>query len=120
LILESELRDWIPIDGTEDFAGNVLRYGAGVSYLTHQWNCWSLRPVVEAVGWTVLDGRKTHVNGIFDADGDTVVNLKAGLRLNSGQGVYGSGRSLYIGYGRALTGDVWYSDIARLEMRFSF
>src|SRR5262249_27245142 len=31
LYLEAELRDWIPIDGT-DFAGNVIRYGIGFSY----------------------------------------------------------------------------------------
>src|SRR5262249_46094966 len=29
--MEAELRDWIPVGGT-DFAGNVIRYGVGFSY----------------------------------------------------------------------------------------
>ena len=31
-----------------------------------------------------------------------------------------SGSDLYIGYSRALTGDVWYKDIFRTELRFRF
>jgi len=27
---------------------------------------------------------------------------------------------IYVGYGRALTGDVWYRDIVRLEYRLRF
>lgn len=121
-ILEAEIRDWIPIDGTDGFAGNVLRYGAGLSFLARQSCCFSARPVVEAVGWTVLNGRKTHVDGIFEAEGDTIVNLKAGVRFNFGSGnhLYAPGRSLYVGYGRALTGDVWYGDILRVELRLVY
>ena len=49
------------------------------------------------------------------ASGDTIVNLKAGVRV----GNY-SGHSLYVGYGRALTGDVWYDEILRIEYRKMF
>ena len=35
LTLETEFRNWIPIGGT-DFEGNILRYGAGVSYQVWQ------------------------------------------------------------------------------------
>jgi hypothetical protein len=125
LVFEGEVRDWISIGGTDGFEGNVLRYGAGLSHLTFQSCCWNVRPVIETVGWTVLEGRKTGfggVGGIFDADGDTVVNLKAGVRIGFGGGgnLYFANRSLYVGYGRALTGDVWYDDILRAELRVLF
>ena len=32
LTLESELRYWVPVDGTEGFEGEVLRYGVGLGY----------------------------------------------------------------------------------------
>ena len=31
-----------------------------------------------------------------------------------------SGTDLYVGYGRALTGEVWYKDIFRVELRIPF
>lgn len=118
IALEGELKYWIPINGT-DFAGNIIRYGLGVSY-----NLWrdeqrSLSPVVEVVGWQVLDG----LEGVFvepgaglprvqDAAGDAIVNLKIGVRIGLGERA-----DLYAGYGRSLTGDRWYRDIYRVELR---
>jgi hypothetical protein len=124
LTFEGEIRDWISIGGTEGFEGHVLRYGAGLSYLALQSCCWHARPVVEGVGWTVLEGRKTGqggATGVFDADGDTIFNLKAGVRFGfGGSDLYDANKFLYIGYGRALTGDVWYTDIIRAELRMLF
>jgi hypothetical protein len=34
--------------------------------------------------------------------------------------VYYGNSSLYVGYGRALTGAVWYKDILRVEYRLMF
>ena len=127
LTFEGEFRDWIPVGGT-DFEGNVIRYGAGVSYRVLEGPSWFVAPVLELVGWTVLDGKETAALGgnlfqIRSAGGDTIVNAKVGVRLNFGQAADapGLGRgSLYIGYGRALTGDVWYKDIVRVEYRVSF
>jgi hypothetical protein len=116
LTLEAELRDWIAIGGS-DFAGNVLRYGAGVSYAIHRSHDLTIAPVFELVGWTVLDGKEFLFpeNVIKDASGDTIVNGKIGVRVN-----FGASSSLYAGYGRALTGDVWYKDIIRVEYRLAF
>jgi hypothetical protein len=50
-----------------------------------------------------------------DASGDTIVNMKAGVRFFTGEH-----SNFYVGYGRALTGDVWYKDIIRVEMRLVF
>ena len=46
---------------------------------------------------------------IADADGDTIVNAKFGVRTH-----LWDGNHLYIGYGTALTSDVWYDEILPL------
>lgn len=114
--LESELSYWAPIGGS-DFAGSIVRYGVGASC-----NLWadevrSIAPVVEAVGWTALEGLKSSLqpNGIpliEGAAGDTIVNLKLGVR-----GRVGPNSDVYVGYGHALTDQRWYQDIVRVEFR---
>lgn len=131
IALDAELRDWIPVGGT-DFAGNVLRYGVGLSYLALE-NCnYRVIPVAELVGWTVLSGKQLAVPGdnvdpnliaVLDASGDTILNAKLGVRVGFGQ-LQGdsmfSRSDLYVGYGRALTGEVWYKDVVRVEYRLAF
>jgi hypothetical protein len=120
-LFDGEFRYWIPIDGT-DFAGDVIRYGMGLSYVLLNSPSFRAIPVGEVVGWTVLDGRKSNAFGAFDADGDTIVNAKLGMRLGFGD-LVGPGVSrseLYFGYGRALTGDVWYKDLIRAEWQVNF
>jgi hypothetical protein len=125
LYAEAELRDWIPINGT-DFAGNVIRYGVGFSYFLvgepqlpgrHVESALSVAPVIEFVGWTVLSGREFDAgeNLVKNAAGDTIVNAKFGLRLG-----YGDNHSFAVSYGRALTGAVWYKEIVRVEYRLAF
>ena len=119
-LFEAEVADWIPIDGTSGRQGNVLRYGLGFSYDSWYWGCTRVRPIVEFVGWTVLDGQSRFATGpglfaVEDADGDTIVNVKVGARLGLGER-----KDLYIGYGRSLTGDRWYEDIFRVELRHFF
>jgi hypothetical protein len=124
LYMEAELRDWIPVGGT-DFAGNVIRYGVGLSYFVlgepqlpgqHVESAWSVAPTLEFVGWTVLSGKESAPDiGVKDAAGDTIVNAKMGFRLG-----YGDNHSLAVSYGRALTGTVWYKDIIRVEYRLAF
>jgi hypothetical protein len=69
------------------------------------------------VGWTVLNGKEFDENtgGIHDAAGDTIVNLKAGIRV-----AVGDHADCGFSYGRALTGDVWYKEIYRVEFRLTF
>ncbi len=126
LALDAELRDWIPVGGS-DFAGNIVRYGVGLSYLVLNRQNFRVIPVGEIVGWTVLDGMQFSPvdNGGMpeDASGDTIVNAKVGVRFGFGDlqeaGLL-SRSDLYVGYGRALTGDVWYKDILRVEYRIRF
>ncbi|OAI46956.1 hypothetical protein AYO44_01905 [Planctomycetaceae bacterium SCGC AG-212-F19] len=139
--VEAEFLDWIPVEGS-DYAGNVLQYGIGISYDVFR-NCkYRIAPVVEFVGWTVLAGQDTDFQlgiittttppgingpggtvgsigavGTFNnpARGDTIVNVKGGVRFD-----VGSRLSIYAGYGHAITGDKWYRDLARLEVRWAY
>jgi hypothetical protein len=130
---QGELRYWIPVGGT-DYAGNILRYGAGIGYdiIGSYRDTGPLNPyvstrglrvtaVTEFVGWSVFDGRFTpgNVPGQNVAsepvpDGFTVVNVKPGFRFTKNCG------SVYAGAGIAITGDRWYSDLFRLEYRRMF
>jgi hypothetical protein len=119
LRLEGELRDWIPIGGT-DFAGNVVRYGLGLTYdLCRVGKVW-VEPVTEFVGWTVLGGKENVVSPsgavvVDDAAGDSILNVKLGARLR-----FSERADIYAGYGRALTGERWYEDVYRVELRLRF
>jgi hypothetical protein len=117
--LEGELRDWIPIGGTPGRQGNVLRYGLGMSTDLCSIGLPSVRPVVEFAGWTVLDGQTRFLSPsglvVEDADGVTVVNVKVGSRF-----ILDENHDLYVGYGRSLTGDRWYRDILRVDLRLRF
>ena len=117
---ESELRYWVPVDGTEGFEGEVLRYGAGVSYKWLETCKMTVSPVAELVGWTVLSGKvamtdTAGITRIEHAGGDTIVNAKVGVRFD-----LGCSGQFYLGYGRALTGDQWYDDVFRFEYRVFF
>ena len=52
---------------------------------------------------------------VADACGDTIVNAKFGVRMGLGNLF-----DIYTGYGRALTGEVWYKDVWRTELRIGF
>jgi hypothetical protein len=126
-----------PGGALRDYGGPVVRYGLGASYevLRSNYACrpWWASVVTEFVGWTILDGLKertlTPFEPILNPDGslnlnfvedyasarnDTIVNLKIGVRFNTTRD------TLYLGYGRALTRDVWYEDIMRAEYMIRF
>jgi hypothetical protein len=119
LALESELRLWTPIGGT-DFAGDILRYGIGLHYNLFKTTHWTITPVAEFVGWTVLDGKETVVppSGaafIHDAGGETILNAKLGVFVKLNERA-----DMYVGYGRPLTGDRWYENTIRLQFRLFY
>jgi hypothetical protein len=119
LALESELRVWVPVNGT-DFAGQIIRYGVGLHYDVCRTSHCTFSPVVEFVGWTLLDGKEAVVppsGAVFvhEAGGETIVNAKVGLRVK-----FGDRADIYGGYGRPLTGDRWYENTLRLEFRLLY
>lgn len=124
--LSGELRYWVPLDGSSGagtgqsggYDGEVLRWGLGLSHDFILASGQRMTPIVEVVGWSVLDGLsitspdRTPNNAVVDKADDTIVNLKLGLRWE-----FAKGKSIYAGYGKALTSEVWYDDIFRLEYR---
>jgi hypothetical protein len=117
--LEGEFRSWVPVGGT-DFAGDVLRYGVGLTYDLGETTGLKFVPVVELVGWTVLDGKQSilHPSGevsVEGAAGDTILDVKVGMHVKLG--CWGD---FYTGYGRPLTGNRWYENIYRVELRLFF
>lgn len=116
--LEGEFRYWTPLGGN-DFSGDLLRYGVGLSYGAKKPGFWFV-PVVEGVGWTVLSGKTMLASSadsfvVQDAHGQTIANAYLGMRFG-----YGKNIDLYLGYGRSFTGDFWNRDTYRFEMRFSY
>jgi hypothetical protein len=115
---EGEFRYWIPIT-RDDFAGNVMRYGVGVSYGQKKPGMWVV-PVAEGIGWTVMSGQTaiaTSANNfeVREARSQTIVNAYLGLRWGYGQNI-----DFYAGYGRSLTGHSWQRDLYRFEVRYSY
>jgi hypothetical protein len=119
LTLEGQVGYWVPIGGT-DFAGNVLKYGLGLSYGTSNSTAIGLMPVAEIVGWTVTSGKEMVVPapGVFSiegASGDTIINGCVGLRFTLGQAA-----DVYAGYSRCITGQPWFRDMIRVEFRLFY
>ncbi len=136
--LQAELVDWVPLT-SDPVAGNVLNYGVGFGYQVYRSENLRVVPITEVVGWTVLHGFESTfgaidatppapnfelplTHGVEDASGATIVNVKLGARFyfGSNNSFFGPGNSLYLGYGRAVTGSHWYQDIFRAEYRLTF
>jgi len=121
-----QLKDQIPLTRVSDFAGNVLTYGVGTSYTVMEGSWGYVAPVAEVVGWTVLSGRELNPDAGVDvsAEGATIVNAKFGVRIGLGRsecdGPNATRSDLYLGYGRALTGEVWYKNMFRVEYRWMY
>jgi hypothetical protein len=123
--LEGEAGDTHPIGGTyfRDPAGiplkwsaDVAMYGLGPSYRLIDRDRYSFAPVLELVAWHVFGGLQTGENNVVQsAAGINVFNAKLGGRLS-----FAHGRSIYAGYGRAITSDIWYRNLFRVEYRKAF
>jgi hypothetical protein len=104
------------------FSGAVFNYGVGPSYQLYRGDTVRFAPVIELVGWRVLGGmeNKSSLIGVVtplpvqSSDRINIVNLKAGARTSFGS------NSIYVGFGQALTHDMWYKHIVRVEYRRAF
>ncbi len=118
LHFEGEFRYWMPLGGS-DFQGNILRYGAAISYGQRRPGLW-FTPVLEGIGWSVLSGKTMIATSaehfeIQEARGQTIANGCLGLRCG-----YGAKLDMYAGYGRSFTGQFWQREIYRVELRYSY
>jgi len=117
--LEGELRYWIPLT-RDDFAGQIARYGLGLSWGQRRSSGLWYMPVLEGVGWTVMSGKTAFAYSadnyvIEEAHGQTVANGYLGVRWG-----YGANLDFYAGYGRSFTGHYWSRDTMRFEVRYSY
>jgi len=129
--LESEISDSHPIGAdTAGFAGDVLEYGAGPSFVAYNGARVKFAPVVEFVGWKIFGGEWSDSQNIdpqdpnfnpktgpsLDSADGHIINLKGGFRTT-----IGNNTSIYAGYGHALTNaNLWYNEIFRFEFRRTF
>lgn len=123
--IEAEASDTHPIGETiydnppappQNFAGDVAMYGVGPSYRLIDHNRYCLAPVLELVAWHIFGGLKTGPdNQVQSAAGTNIFNAKLGACLS-----FLDGNSIYAGYGRALTSDILYTNLFRIEFRHSF
>jgi hypothetical protein len=117
ILLEGQMRYWKALGGT-DFAGDLLNYGLGLSFMQKKTNFWYM-PVVECVGWTILDGKTLTATTpqsyvIENARGETILNGCLGFRWGYEH------IDFYAGYSHCFTGDYWQRDLFRVEMRFIY
>ncbi len=120
LTAESELRYWVPVGGTENWAGEHIRYGLSLSYNLFAMDGLAIVPVAECVGWTFLSGQKADPSSPLlpvglNARGDTIVNMNLGVRWK-----WEDFADIYTGYGHRLTGDSFFQDMFRVEFRLLF
>jgi hypothetical protein len=121
--VESQFGDSHPIGGdTPGFAGDVIEYGVGPSYVAYKSDKVRFTPVIELVFWKIFGGMwndpttPPNMSTISSADANRVINLKFGARTTIGKNT-----SFYVGYGHALTSaNFWYQQILRVEYRRSF
>lgn len=122
--LESQFGVWLPVGGSDGplptiddgYAGKVLFYGIGPSFVAYEGPDLAIAPVVELVGWHVLSGFQAPPGTpATDSSGTDIVNLKFGARF-----LFKRQSSIYVGYGHALTDASWYDDIVRFEYRYAF
>lgn len=118
--LESELRNWIPVGGT-NHAGFTLRYAFGFSYDMYQSETVSVKPVTELIFWSTLRGYESEFidslptfQSTEDARG-TVIESAWGLR-----GTVWGNCDWYAGYSFAVTDTTWFRHNIRAELRWRF
>lgn len=119
LIVEGELRYWAGLGGGP-YAGDLVRYGAGLAYGQRNAKQIWVTPIVEAQGWTMASGGSQVVlpSGLaqhVNTAGETIFNGSLGVRVGLGANI-----DFFLGASRAFTGEAWSRETYRVEMRFLY
>jgi hypothetical protein len=120
LLVESQVLAYFPVNDTASFGSEVIQYGVAVSYGDRPQDGFWAVPVAELVAWSLTRGKEEIVitprrSLIVTSSGDTIANGFFGVRAG-----YGCRCDVYLGYGRALSGEVWYKNMLRLELRYHY
>ncbi len=120
--LHGQLRYFIPVSGTDDYPGEVLIWGLGLSKIWYETDAFALLPTLEMVGTSFLDGQRTlpGATTAVKVDGETSIDFLTGLRLVLGpQGDLGL-PELGISGGASVGDEGWFTGRILLEARWSF
>ena len=122
-MLQGQLTEFTPIAGS-NFASEVVQYGGGLGYVLSQGENFTVIPMLETVGWTFIGGQKfSPSGGLQSASGDTIINIKPGVRIGIGRSpgpMMMQQQSIYAGFGIPVTGDQFYNNLFRVEYRILF
>jgi hypothetical protein len=118
-IVEGMVGVWLPIDDST-YGSEIMRYGLGFSYVEQPFDDFWIAPVIEGTGWTAIRGHQQIVFSPTKAVktstvANTIVNVDLGVRAGLGDFA-----DVYAGYSRPFTGDVWYKDLWRIELRWRY
>ena len=121
-LFHGEVKVWIPMGGTKDFSGEVLKYGLGVSHVLYstlvdspECKYRAVIPTLELNAWSFLRGMQT-IPGVTEPasiDGRTVVNIQPGVR-------FVLDKRVEIGISTAfnVSGTRLYENLVRFEIRW--
>ena len=120
LLVEAEVLGYFPVNDTRSFGSEVVQWGVGVSYGDRPSDGFWAVPVLETMAWSLTRGKEEIVITPrrlrnVTSSGDTIANGFVGIRAG-----YGCLADVYVGYGRALSGEVWYKNTLRLELRYRY
>lgn len=117
----ASLTYWFPLGGNPIHGGEVLSQGYAWSHVAYDSDSKALIHSIEAVHWAALDGLRTVAGeGVFDVDGDNILNLYFGTRLISDNGGDFGPVEYGLNWGTALSGNSWYRNLLRFEARFYY
>lgn len=117
----SEIRFFFPIAGDPVQAGNYLRYSLGVSQLLYDSDAFAIAGTLEAVAWSILEGKvTTPTGGTARVDGVDILHIYPGIRIITDPG--GDLGVFDVGVSGTFLGanDGWYDGLFRLDMRWHF
>lgn len=119
--LHSQVLFRFPVGGDPDFAGQVLKYGFGVSTILYETDTFAALPVVEFVGWSVLDGQKSLPDGsIVGVDGENFGAVFPGIRFVLGPANELGLFELGIAGGVSFANNGFFENMLRVDLRFSY
>lgn len=119
--LHGELKFRFPVGGDPDFAGQVLKYGFGVSTILYETDTFAAIPTLEFVGWSILDGQKSLPDGsIAGVDGENFGAVFPGIRFVLGPANDLGLFELGIGGGLSFSDNGLFENALRVDLRFSY
>lgn len=125
--LHGEAKLWFPLGANPLVAGQVLRYGVGVSHVLYETDTFAILPTLEMVAFQYLGGHSTYVNtttpfstSTVSNNGDVAVNVINGARFVFGPpgdlGLFELGISGMFGLGT----NKYLDGMLRVDLKFNY